>query len=234
MIWSILIIVVLLLVIDRILHIPSKHPLSPKPTDFAKRLSHVRQARMTLNYGWSVDKRYFLKFAYLYVYIREGRRGAELRDNELVRQMVWEFKEGKYDVEVTYRIARLINSLLIGKSRDKFVLVCIPASTAWKNEKRYKKFSEDICRLSGLRNGYGWIEIQNERGQTHHSTERNGPDWESFVQTSGSFRNDYNFIIFDDVLTTMCSYGSFKEFIERKGGKVCFGIFLTTVPENNS
>ena len=233
MIWIICTVITILLLVDRTIHVSSRKPLSPKPSTFAKRLCKVHQARMTMNYRFSADKKYFLKYAYLYVYVRKGRRNAESDCNILIRQVIWDFKDGVYDSEVLYRTAHLLETLFIGKSLNEYTLVCIPASSAYKHEKRFKSFCAELCNLTGLKNGFNRIEIRGERLQIHSSSDRNTPDWENCLWTNGHLWHGSKIILLDDVLTTGKTFGSFKAYLEGRGATVVCGVFLATVPEND-
>lgn len=54
------------------------------------------------------------------------------------------------------------------------VFTCIPASTAEKNETRYKAFSEKVCELTGAINAYDHIKVS-------------GGDWQ-FMRTAKFLR----------------------------------------------
>lgn len=72
-------------------------------------------------------------------------------ENELARQVIFQFKDGtEYE-----NVAQMTALRLKGQYSDKaseIAFTCIPASTATKNEKRYKQFSQRVCELCGAQN----------------------------------------------------------------------------------
>ena len=208
-----------------------KTPLSPNPTIYAQILSQVYQARLTMNYGFFVNGKYFLKYAYLYVYVKERSQSSCNPEKRFVREMIWSFKEGKYDVELLYRLSQLVHKVL-DSPYDSTILICIPASNARRHEQRFKKFSEDICKLAGLQNGYEYVKVVSERSQSHLSDSREEPDWKNLIDINEKKMVKKSVILFDDVLTSGKTYGSLKKYLEDKGIKVRCGVFLATVPAN--
>lgn len=231
MIWTIVIGILLMLGIGYQLVRAPKTPLSANPTEYAFILSARRQAWQIMNYRIMGNKHYFIRYAYLYVYVRKGRRDALNEENCFIRELIWDFKEGIYDAEVVHRVALLIQKVA-GVSLDKKVLICIPASSHARNEKRFMNFSNEVCQLTGLQNGFGWITVRSTRKESHRSGERTLLDWESIIDVPKGKLKNAELVLFDDVLTTGNSSGSFKVFLESKGARVSCAIFLATVPEN--
>lgn len=50
-----------------------------------------------------------------------------------------------------------------GSEVKNIVFACIPASSAAKNEIRYKEFAAMVCRLTGAINAYDHIHVEGER-----------------------------------------------------------------------
>lgn len=231
MIWAIVIAALLVIGIGKHLVTAPKTPLSPNPTEYAKELSCVRQAEQVMNFSMLAEKQYFVRYAYLYVYVRMGRRDALNEENRFVRKLIWNFKEGIYDKELVYRVAKVIERV-VDEPLEKKVLICIPASSSMRHEKRFMNFSREVCELTGLQNGFGWLTVQTERVQSHLTTERLLPEWENIIDAPNWKLRRTKVVLLDDLLTTGKSYGSFKAFLESKGAQVCCGVFLATVPEN--
>ena len=54
-----------------------------------------------------------------------------------------------------------------GSEVKNIVFACIPASSAAKNEIRYKEFAAMVCRLTGAINAYDHIHVEGERLAVH-------------------------------------------------------------------
>ncbi|WP_370788158.1 hypothetical protein [Bacteroides nordii] len=74
-------------------------------------------------------------------------------DIKQYRELVYSFKSGERYEEVAQLTAHKLKEEF-GDKVTEIVFTCIPASSAEKNELRYKKFSERVCELSGAVNGY--------------------------------------------------------------------------------
>ena len=69
-----------------------------------------------------------------------------------VRQLIWDFKNGKGGFEVGKMVAEKIITQF-GKRCKEMVFVCVPASNNERNTKRYEIFSQTVCRMTGMQNG---------------------------------------------------------------------------------
>lgn len=83
-----------------------------------------------------------------------------------VRKLIWDFKDGKRSLQVAELVARKIRETF-GSMTEKIVFCCIPASSSEKNVKRYKEFSDEVCRLAGTVNAFDHISVEGERLAVH-------------------------------------------------------------------
>lgn len=67
-----------------------------------------------------------------------------------IRKMIWDFKDGKRSVSVAEMVAKKIREQF-GADCENVTFVCIPASSAHKNEIRYKVFSGEVARRQAAR-----------------------------------------------------------------------------------
>ena len=74
-------------------------------------------------------------------------------EQQVARHMVWDFKDGKNFEQVAVRVAAEPKSQF-GDKVTEIVFCCVPASSAEKNEIRYKEFSRIVCELSGRTSAY--------------------------------------------------------------------------------
>lgn len=147
------------------------------------------------------------------------------REEWNVRNFVWAFKDGK-NVEMA---AKLVSTKLIdlfGEGCKNIVFACIPASNGEKHERRYKQFSEEICRQTGCINAYKAVTIEGERLAIHESRKGKNIKNVSIINFNKKFFNGKKVILFDDVLTRGYSYARFACAIENLNAEVLGGIFL--------
>lgn len=230
--WICLIIGIAILIYNYIVYAPPMSPLTPDATKESWELCFAHHKWMTKTSRLSMDHKIYMKYTYLYEYVKKGRRKSNDTEKEFIRNVIWNFKEGRYDDELAQRTALLIKKVV--NKPEKKILICIPASNSMRNEQRYRRFSQDVCKLSGVQNGFDIIKVILTRKQEHLSENRGIPLWEWFLETDVKKLDGRDVILLDDVLTTGNSYGSFKDYLEKKGANVKCGIFLATVPENKS
>ena len=85
-----------------------------------------------------------------------------------VRQLIWDFKNGIGGFEVGKMVAEKIITQF-GKRCREMVFVCVPASNNEKNTKRYEIFSQTVCRMTGMRNGFSHLSIEGNRLAVHET-----------------------------------------------------------------
>ncbi len=154
-------------------------------------------------------------------------------EQQLARQMVWDFKDGKNFEQVAVRVAAELKSQF-GEKVTEIVFCCVPASSAEKNEIRYKEFSRIVCELSGAINGYPHISVQGERLAVHeHNTEKSITKVQ-VVDFDEPFFANKSCLVFDDVITRGISFGTFANKLEAFGANVLGGFFLGKTSYNVS
>lgn len=82
------------------------------------------------------------------------------------QQTIYDFKDGRAYEEVAQMAVAHLKEQFGEKTAD-IVFSCVPASSAEKNELRYRKFSERVCQLSGAINGYPHVKVSGERLSVH-------------------------------------------------------------------
>ena len=144
--------------------------------------------------------------------------------NEMARQLVYAFKSGERYEEVAQMTAKQLKEEF-GDRVSEIVFTCIPASTAEKNELRYKKFSELVCQLSGAINGYDHIKVTTDINAVHDShKKRSGKaDKMQNVDIDGEWFRNRNVVTMDDVLTTAASFASLGSRLEEFGANILTG-----------
>ena len=161
----------------------------------------------------------------LYRYLPTKYKSEATERDWQVRRLVWDFKEGKRSIGVAQVVAqRLVK--MFGAAVTDITLVCIPASSAEKNERRYKTFAAEVSRLTGCANGYEAVKVEGERLAIH---EHRGSKRLQSTQVI-SFDKEYfagrKVVIFDDILTLGHTYARFACALEALGATVIGGLFL--------
>ena len=172
-----------------------------------------------------MKKQWHKPLEYLYRYLPTKYKAEATERDWQVRRLVWDFKEGKRSIGVAQVVAqRLVK--MFGASVTEITLVCVPASSAEKNERRYKTFASEVARLTGCANGYEAVQVEGERLAIHEN--RHAKHLQSTQVIS--FDEDYfagrKVVVFDDILTLGHTYARFACAIEALGANVIGGLFL--------
>lgn len=88
----------------------------------------------------------------------------------VARKLVYDFQDG--DELSEKMVAEETASLMKDKYGDKcsdIVFSCVPASSAVKNEIRYKKYCSKVCELCGCINGCDHVKVVGERLSVHEN-----------------------------------------------------------------
>lgn len=159
------------------------------------------------------------------------------------RWIVWNFKNNpakvspeKHDEAMKWVIQKTEKMLFETFDRDALkylTLVCIPASSKSSTERRFKDFSDTLCKDTGMDNAYTHIAVSQEvipksQGGTGLPT----------LEFDTYFFKNKNIIIFDDVITSGRSMFRMKQKLEQLGATVIAGISIGKTfhhrPENQS
>jgi len=96
----------------------------------------------------SLDKQWRKMMFSFYPYLSTKNRNAT-QEEWKIRRLIWDFKDGKAFANVAHLVANKLIQLY-GKETNNIIFACVPASSAEKNEKRYKHFSSMVCQLCGI------------------------------------------------------------------------------------
>jgi len=100
----------------------------------------------------SLDKQWRKMMFSFYPYLSTKNRNAT-QEEWKIRRLIWDFKDGKAFANVAHLVANKLIQLY-GKETNNIIFACVPASSAEKNEKRYKHFSSMVCQLCGMYKNY--------------------------------------------------------------------------------
>ena len=111
---------------------------------------------------------------------------------------------------VTNRIGEVF-----GEPKD-LTLVCVPASKKFHTERRFKEFSETVCKLTGLENAYehfGYEVVEDE-------------DEPDILHVDEPFFEGKKVLVFDDLISTGGSICNFVNKINSLGANVTAAMAL--------
>jgi hypothetical protein len=136
--------------------------------------------------------------------------------SEDARRLVWKFKAGGTHSQA--HVSSIVKEKLrstFGSDCSELTFVCVPASSADRNENRYRAFSEDVCKELGMTNAFDKIKV------TRDAVPRNlGGDGAAEYTIEHTFFSGKKVVLFDDVVTTGHSIKWFKDILESYGATV--------------
>ena len=142
-----------------------------------------------------------------------------------IRKMIWSFKDGKSYLNVAWMIANKLHQVF-GDDVKNIVFACVPASSADKNELRYKGFASAVCKFSGAINAYEHIRVSGDRLAIHEKFDSKSLQKVQVIEFDKDFFRGKKILVFDDILTKGFSYARFACQLEKIGGEVLGGFFL--------
>lgn len=133
------------------------------------------------------------------------------------RSFIWGFKDGKdfYQTKAVELVSEFINNSGLKQFASKLVLVCSPASSSISNMVRYRFFSEEVCRKTGMTNGFNHIEVTGIATPKHLG----GKGCVDFEAEKSFFSGKY-VILFDDLVTSGGTISLTKRRLEAVGARV--------------
>lgn len=144
----------------------------------------------------------------------------------MINNTVYSFKSG----EAASVVAKLL-SMAIAKEREiikdakNTVLLCIPASTAEKHEKRFRVFSRKMAGYLGVGDGYGMLRIVFDR--EFGDVRKGMPVTENIRLTEdGDPFEGKHVLLCDDLYTSGRSFDGMADYLTAAGAVSVTGIFL--------
>lgn len=148
-----------------------------------------------------------------------------------IRNLVWDFKfnpvnreindfnysnKAEADRRVLADLKYALLQIFDKEELKKITFFCVPASTHEVNERRYAKFSQNVCNELGMINAYKYLNfVQDATGAKHIGGEGN-----QVLNIDNEFFKNKIVIMFDDIITTGNSILKFKEILENVGAHV--------------
>lgn len=151
-------------------------------------------------------------------------RRASFEQKETSRRIL-DFKEGRR--YATAWAAREVAKALAAINLRDVVIACCPASCQRTNVRRYRRFSAELCRISGAADGFSHISVTGRRRKVHIDRQAMaGGQWLANVAVDAGFFQGRKVIIFDDICTTGKTADGFIRLLSDAGAEVKMAIFL--------
>lgn len=172
---------------------------------------------------------YNMKTFAFYQYLPAKRQTATTPERYArVRQLVWNFKNGRKQAQ-NYMID-LVSSCFTkwyGEGCKDIVFVCVPTANERKYYYRFRKFTDEVCRRTGVRNGTAQITIAGQRNAKHRVSNHVVRESEHYlVFINEDYFKGKTCIIFDDIRTTGRTSEEFAAELQRAGATVKGGLFI--------
>lgn len=185
--------------------------------------------------SWYQPSRSCVNCFSLYYYYPTNWPWDASEDEWDVRNLIWDFKANpnrpQSEQEIKNRHERAVHKVIprltrviqhyFGHKKTELTLVCIPSSKKIVTERRYKDLAEELCGSTGMRNGYGYVNVVSD-GQARHL---GGTEQAQFSVDASFFKGRY-VLLFDDVITSGASMEQFKRLLEASGATVIGGLSI--------
>lgn len=165
-----------------------------------------------------------MKYA-LYSYIPQRFLSRATFDEQDICRKIIGFKDGRN--VYTRWAASQIAKALAHTDLSGTVVVCIPASTQYAHVRRWKRFSQMLCRQTGATDGFNHIEVIGNRKRAHITGEYElATNIKHLLNIDADFFRGKRVLVIDDIYTTGHSSDAFISAIENVGAKVSMAVFL--------
>lgn len=177
-----------------------------------------------------------MKTASFYSYLPK-RYTTDNVQTERIRRFIYSFKRGdRHAVDFAIKIVSECLNKWYGASNQDYVLVCVPAATSAKYNRRFKRFAEEVSKRTGIQNGTAHVNIFGMREAKHNNAAHIvSESYGYYVSTDPDFFAGKNVILFDDLITTGATAEEFAEELAVVDANVIGGLFLarTKLMNNN-
>lgn len=162
----------------------------------------------------------------LYDYYPQRYHRLPYEQQELNRRIL-DFKAGR-----TYAgrwAAEVVGQALSANDLANVTIVCVPASCQRTYTRRYKRFLQNVCRVSGALNGFDAVHVHGHRCKAHHASSRT--DRTQACQLDNVIIDEHQLqgskvLVIDDVVTTGSTAHAFIQSLQLAGATVCGTLFL--------
>lgn len=165
-----------------------------------------------------------IKYA-LYDYIPRRRTSKASFEQQDVSRMILGFKDGR-NLYTRWAVREFSSALALNDLTD-VVITCVPASTHYANVRRWKRFSQQLCKNIGAIDGFDRIQVSGSRKRAHITGEYElATNIKHFVHIDTDFFSGKKVLVIDDIYTTGQSSHAFISALEAAGATVVGAVFL--------
>lgn len=139
--------------------------------------------------------------------------------------MILGFKDGRnvYTRWAAKQFARALSAMDLTDT----VIVCVPASTVCSHVRRWKRFSQLLCKQTGAIDGFSHVQVFGNRKRAHITREYElATNIKHYVNVDSNFFRGKRVLVIDDIYTTGRSSDAFIGAMEAAGATVTMAMFL--------
>lgn len=161
----------------------------------------------------------------LYSYIpRRALRRASFEEQDICRKVLG-FKDGR-NIYSRWAAREFAGCIAANDLRD-VVIICVPASSSCSNVRRWKRFCQELCSLTGAANGFDYVSVSGSRKKVHTTGERElCTNIKRFVAIDSTYFQGKKVLVIDDICTTGQSANAFIGALQAAGATVIGAMFL--------
>jgi predicted amidophosphoribosyltransferase len=142
-----------------------------------------------------------------------------------ISRMILGFKDGRN--VYTRWAAREVSRTLAAMDLRDTVLVCLPASTRSTHVRRWKRFSQLVCRYTGMQNGFDRVQVSGSRKRAHVTGDYElCTNIKHYVHIDADWFRGKKVLVIDDIYTTGQSSSAFIDAMQAVGADVLGALFL--------
>lgn len=139
--------------------------------------------------------------------------------------MILGFKDG-YNIYTRWAVRQFALAMAEMDLRD-VAIVCLPASTWYSHVRRWKRFAESLCAMTGAVNGFPHVHVSGSRSRVHITGDRSDcQNIKHYVDIEPEFFRGRTVIVIDDICTTGQTSQSFVDALRAAGATVPLVLFL--------
>ena len=170
-----------------------------------------------LHYNWLVDYAAYSAFGTFELTAEEWEK----------RDLIVNFKgNSELTTEIDHQQAlekaiNMVSSYLketFGEKTTQLTLVCIPAALQQHTERRYRKFSDEVCKATGMANAYDAFSYTK-------SVDEDGDEVDE-LHIDEAFFEGKQVLLFDDIIASGGSIVKFSEKLQALGANVVAALAL--------
>ena len=161
----------------------------------------------------------------LFPYVPNRLLGFASFEEIVLHYMILGFKDGR-NVHTRWAAGQFAKALS-GMDLSDVIVVCIPASTQWSHVRRWKRFSQMLCRLTGAIDGFDRVQVSGSRKRAHITGEHElATNIKHYVHIDAEYFRGRKVLVIDDIYTTGQSSAAFIAAMKSAGATVTMAMFL--------